>query len=338
MVSYQVYSSLIRNLAKREQKILAAKRRKARVKVAFPENHEEGLSIVSDNSAETILDINPLESEDPLMSAMDHSNDPFEDSEETLIDQNYEDLRAETDVRSDEPTVDIASTAIHEKDLVPRYQTKRREKFVDKLEENKPVPSSNLKVESLSQTQVRNYSESDIIEKYNTREGLAPGIMEGIIRKVQEEVNLQTQRISKDVVKEISGYKSGYRILSAVFIFFALFLLTFVGWIEFQRFQDIKTIRWEKKFAMEDNNALMAKIQASDKTRATMTEQIKTLDEQTAMMKTQIEQLHQHNAQLTKKLAISEQEKNEAIAKLKSWEYSREKLGKTERHSPIFIA
>ena len=322
IMSYEIYSGLVRNLTNSEAKAVTAKAEPD----ATPEvsgNQEEGLAIVSDNSAETILDINPFEPEDPLISAMENAQNPFEDSEDTLID--YEDLHGESEVRCDEPTLDISSTTINDKVSAPRSHTKKRKKAEIMLEASEPESLEKSEIESLGHTRARNYSESDIVKRYHTREGIAPDIMEGIIRKVQEEVNLQTQRISKDVVKEISGYKSGYRILSAIIIFFALFLLTFVGWIEFQRFQEIKGMRWEKKTAAEEKIALTDKIQQLDKTQVTLTEQLKTLNQHNAAMKTQIVQLRQENIHLAKKLTISEQE---AIASLKTWETDRAKLQK----------
>ncbi len=88
-------------------------------------------------------------------------------------------------------------------------------------------------------------------------------MMERLVQQVQSQVYLQTQQISQNVGKEISGYKSFYKIIAGMVIFFSLFLLAFTGWIEFQRFQDLRGLRDEKQAAVSQKEQMFQQMTES---------------------------------------------------------------------------
>ncbi|NUM34987.1 MAG: tetratricopeptide repeat protein [Candidatus Brocadiae bacterium] len=253
----------------------------------FPEEEKETvalpLSFVKDNSAETIIDISPpdLEEEEDMPFAYNQSPVQDDESADTVIDQDFglpsEEIVQEKKVLPQkeelEATLDIEqSVSLKPKDDIfkPREDT-----FQDYKEQSQHIVSakkidSRLKRATFNETgsptiqEANQYAplQSDLVtEKFPERFPTIP--MDDLIREVQKQVNLQTQQISQNVGKEISSYTSIYKVLCAIVIFIFLFLLVFTGFIEYQRFYDLKILREERNKIIEQKDlALKDKIQA----------------------------------------------------------------------------
>ncbi len=248
----------------------------------FPEEDIETVSVspfslVKDNSAETIIDISPpdLEEEDAPFA---YSQSPMQndDSADTIIDQDFgvpseEDIIEKKVFKEKNTKEELEATL----DIEQSVSFKPKEDIF-KTQDQAPYPEEHIvsakKIDSRLKKASLNETGSPTIQEVNQyaplqsdlmTEKLQTIAMDDLIREVQKQVNLQTQQISQNVGKEISSYTSIYKILCAVVIFIFLFLLVFTGFIEFQRFYDLKILREERNKIIEQKDlAVKDKIQA----------------------------------------------------------------------------
>lgn len=153
----------------------------------------------------------------------------------------------------------------------------------------------------------------------NISQVLTSAVMGNLIKEVQNQVYLQTQQINQSVGKEISSYKSFYKILSAIVIFFSMFLLTFTGWIEVQRFTEMKDLRTQLTNSNQRNEELLAK-------NNTLEKQIPQTDQ--AIWKERMELLEQQKQFFEQQKQAFEQQKQGFDAYKQSIESQKQDLEK----------
>lgn len=144
---------------------------------------------------------------------------------------------------------------------------------------------------------------------------LTSAVMGNLIKEVQNQVYLQTQQINQNVGKEISSYKSFYKVFAAIVIFFSLFLLAFTGWIEVQRFMEMKDLRVQI-IRLTDRNEKLS--QDKDELHKQIPQDILTLKTENAVLKERLQQgsdasLKTEITVLKERLQNVEQQKQELL-------------------------
>lgn len=301
-------------------------------------------------SAETLIDINPLENTlgaahfpasfpQPLEEDVgaNNSSRSHDGAAETLIDQELPLLQqampqptigsrqstpAAVTKQHEEPaahptdeTVDLPSK---EEVVKPQPHIRIPSKPVHGKTAATPTPRT-LAPKS-QQTNQQRLQETTKMSKNKDSDYTVPAeLIETLVREVSKEVNLQTQQMSSSIGQSLHSYK----LLLGATTFLTIFLVIVIGWVVFQGVKELKSISEEK------NRLSKEKLQLeSDKTR--LVEEKDLLEKEKEVAEKEKESLKQATRNLELQLAQTRDEKDNLLSKseesLKLSQQEKEKL------------
>lgn len=194
---------------------------------------ESQLTIVQDNSAETIIDMHmdgDIEENEEQTFCMTQDDD----SVDTIIDSNI-------DLYSDDDS-NISETVHMPKKSVPSHNYAVSTADYTTINTNGRDPRINRydsSMATLNDTVIRPKPNTINLQDTQTYS------LDEIVLEVQKQVNLQTQSISQSVGREMDFYKKFTKTLVNAMVIIFLFLVGVAGLIEFQRLNEFSTLRDE---------------------------------------------------------------------------------------------
>lgn len=258
---------------------------------------------VQDESAETIVDANPLqpESSEHLPAEVlsrpqalaDKPKDTGDGSAETLIDQPVDIHEGETAVFPDgakhaEETIDFPE---------PRKKpAKLRNESPTGMYVKEDMP------------QLLGEEDGWESQELEDSQALTTPLVKTLVKEVTREVNLQTQQISRVMNERLKGHN----IMLGIAIFVAVFLLIFTGIIEWQRIKELEKVKRERDLAAD----------ARDMSR---TEKERALLDRIGSM-SQVQDLRLEKERSAQSLSIAEADAQRAREELAKTRQSRERL------------
>lgn len=201
-------------------------------------------AIATDLSQETILDTgNTATTIDPTLS---------DSSQETLVDAEAVDLKAGAGEESATPSYSLDENAASAQTIVEGSN------ILEQVQQSYTSSSSDYVPPSFTEhfpppTFIENTSTTSPLDSYNSNDKSSEQeeLVETLVKKITHEVYLQTQQISSNVGENLKGY----RVLLGFAVFCSLFLIIFIGWLEYQRIQEIdKSVTVNKKLLRKNQD------------------------------------------------------------------------------------
>jgi len=315
---------------------------------------ESQLSIVCDNSAETIIDIS-MDMDEPNPTNFRSSKfEDDDDSIETIIDGNMDIYNfADDDVPAiarEETIVEVAKTRTPKTSSLPstasasytssahEYSTGSSSKRDLRLQQTIEVPDT--RVASISDTMIRPKPQPQSPYTQPQPQPQAPYVqpqpqppvayavpsIDDLVLEVQKQVNLQTQQMSQSMVREIDTYRGIYKNIVAVIVFLFLFILAFTGWIEFQRLQELQETKAELKTLQNDKATISLNMQSYEQAKINAQEELEKIKSQQRDIEEKEQKFEQRETQW-------KNERKKLQSQINTWQEVQQKLEQARVHA-----
>jgi len=304
---------------------------------------ESQLSIVCDNSAETIIDIS-MDMDEPNPTNFRSSKfEDDDDSIETIIDGNMDIYNfADDDVPAiarEETIVEVAKTRTPKTSSLPstasasytssahEYSTGSSSKRDLRLQQTIEVPDT--RVASISDTMIRPKPQPQApYAQPQPQPPVAYAVpsIDDLVLEVQKQVNLQTQQMSQSMVREIDTYRGIYKNIVAVIVFLFLFILAFTGWIEFQRLQELQETKAELKTLQNDKATISLNMQSYEQAKINAQEELEKIKSQQRDIEEKEQKFEQRETQW-------KNERKKLQSQINTWQEVQQKLEQARVHA-----